>query len=61
MPDDRMFWKGNTLMRLANFPSINSVLSNAPELRLQSRHVVGGPMDIQPPMTRRDGVSEVPL
>jgi hypothetical protein len=60
MPDYRMLWKGNTIMRFAHFTTINSVLSNAPELRLQSRHVVGVPMENRPPMTRRDGASEVP-
>jgi hypothetical protein len=35
VPDYRMLWKGNTLMLFAYFPTINSVLSNAAELRLQ--------------------------
>jgi hypothetical protein len=41
-------------------PSINSVLSNAPELRLQSRHVIVFPLENRPTMTSRDGASEVP-
>jgi hypothetical protein len=44
----------------APFPTINSVLSNATELRLQSHHVVGVPVENGPPMTRRDGASELP-
>jgi hypothetical protein len=32
--DDRMLWKGNDLMRFAPFPTMNSVLSNAADLRL---------------------------
>jgi hypothetical protein len=60
VPDNRMLWKGNALMRFAPFPIINSILSNAAELRLQSRHVVGFPMENRPPMTRRDGASELP-
>jgi hypothetical protein len=43
VPDYRMLWKGNALIRFAHFTTINSVLSNAAELRLQSRHVVGFP------------------
>jgi hypothetical protein len=60
MPDDRMLWKGTALMRFAHFPTINSILSNASDLRLQSRHVVGVPMENRPPMTRGDGASELP-
>jgi hypothetical protein len=33
LPDDRMLWKRDNLMRFATFPTINSVLSNADELR----------------------------
>jgi hypothetical protein len=55
--DDRMLWKETALMRFAHFPTINSVLSNADELRLQSRHVVGFPMEKRYPMTERDVVS----
>jgi hypothetical protein len=29
--DDGMLWKGTALMRFANLPTINSVLSNAPD------------------------------
>jgi hypothetical protein len=43
-------------MRLAHFRTINSVLSNGAELRLQSRHVVGFPMDKRYTMTERDVV-----
>jgi hypothetical protein len=60
VPDDRMLWKWTAVMRFAHFPTINSVLSNAAELRLQSRHVVGLPMEIRRVMTRRDGASELP-
>jgi hypothetical protein len=55
VPDDRSLWKGTALMRFAPFPTINSVLSNAAELRRQSRHVVGVRVENRPPMTRRDG------
>jgi hypothetical protein len=47
-------------MRFAHFPTISSVLSNADDLRRQSRHVGGVPMENRPPMTRRDGASELP-
>jgi hypothetical protein len=60
VPDDRMLWKGTALKRFTHFPTINSVLSNAAELRLQSHHVVGVPMENRHPMTRRDGASELP-
>jgi hypothetical protein len=60
VPDDRMLWKWTTLLRFAHFPTINSVLSIAPELRLQSRHVVGLPMENRPTMTRRVGASDIP-
>jgi hypothetical protein len=43
VPDYRMLWKGTVLIRFAHFPTSNSDLSNAAELRLQSRHVVGFP------------------
>jgi hypothetical protein len=43
VPEYRMLWKGTALISFANFPTINSVLSNAAELRLVSRHVVGFP------------------
>jgi hypothetical protein len=43
LPEYRMLWKGTALIRFAHFPSINSVLSNAVELRLKSRPVVGFP------------------
>jgi hypothetical protein len=33
--DDRMLWKGTTLIRCAHFPTIYSVLSNSNEPRLQ--------------------------
>jgi hypothetical protein len=58
--DNRMLWKGNALMRFAHFSSTNSIRSNAAELRLQSRHVAGVPMENRPPMTRRDWASEIP-
>jgi hypothetical protein len=58
-PDDRMPWKGTAMMPFAPFRTINSVLSNEAEFRLQSHHVVGVPMENQPPMTRRDGASKL--
>jgi hypothetical protein len=57
--DDRVLWKGKALKRFAPFPTLSSVSSNAAELRLQSHHVVGSPMENRPPMTRRDGASEL--
>jgi hypothetical protein len=60
MPDDRMLWNWTALKRFANFPTINSFLSNAAEIRRLSRHVVGFPMEIRPSMTRREVVSELP-
>jgi hypothetical protein len=42
-------------------PPKNSVLNNAAEIRLQSRHVVGVPMENRHPMTRRDGASVLAL
>jgi hypothetical protein len=41
VPDYLMPWKGTALIRFAHIPTINSVLSNAAELTLQSRHVAG--------------------
>jgi hypothetical protein len=58
--EDRMLWKGTPLMRFAHFPTINSILSNGAELRLQSIHVVGCPVENRTPMTRRNGASELP-
>jgi hypothetical protein len=60
VPDDRMLWKGNALMRFANFRTINCVLSNAAGLRLQTCHVVGFPKEKRSPMTERDVASEHP-
>jgi acyl carrier protein phosphodiesterase len=57
VPDNRMLWTGTALMRFADFPTINSVLSNAAELRYQSRHVFGSPLENRPPMPRRDVAS----
>jgi hypothetical protein len=54
MPHDRMLWNGNALKLFAQFPTINLVISNAAELRRQSRHVFGDPMENPTPMTRRD-------
>jgi hypothetical protein len=59
MPDDRMLWKGYILIRFAHFPTTNSVISNAPEFRLQSRNVFRVHMENRLPMTRRDGASEI--
>jgi hypothetical protein len=39
-----MLWTGTALMLFADFPTINSVLSNAAELRLQAAHVFGVPI-----------------
>jgi hypothetical protein len=47
-------------MRFAHFPTINSVLSNAAELRQQSRHVVGFPMEKISAMTERGVANEHP-
>jgi hypothetical protein len=58
--DDGRLWKCNALMRLAPIPTINSVLSNAAVLRLQSCHVVGVPMEKRSPMTERDVAPEHP-
>jgi hypothetical protein len=60
MQDEWMLWKGTALMRFAHFLTISSVSSNAAELRLQSLHVFGFTMENRPPMTRRDGASELP-
>jgi hypothetical protein len=57
--DYRMLGKGNAIMRFAQFPTINSDLCNAADLRLQSNQVVGVPMGNRPQMTRRDGASEL--
>jgi hypothetical protein len=45
MPGDQMLWKGTALMRFAPFSTINSLLSNAAELRLPSCNVVEVPME----------------
>jgi hypothetical protein len=55
-----MVWKGNALMRFVPFPTINSILSNAAVLRLQSRHVVKFPMENRTPKTRCDRASKLP-
>jgi hypothetical protein len=55
-----MLWKGTALIRFAPFPTINSVLSNAAELRLQTRHVVGYHKEKPSIMTERDVASEIP-
>jgi hypothetical protein len=59
MPEERMLWKRNALNRFAHFPNINSFHSNAAELRLQSRHVVGVRIDNRLSMSRRDVASEL--
>jgi hypothetical protein len=38
-------WKWTALMRFAHFPTIKSVHSNVPEIRLHSRKVFGVPME----------------
>jgi hypothetical protein len=60
VPDDRILSKWTALIWFAHFPTINSVLSNAAYLRLQSRLVVGGPIENRPPMTERDVANEHP-
>jgi hypothetical protein len=57
VPIDRMLWNGIALMRFAHFPTIKSVHSHAPELRLQSRHVFGVHMEKRTTMSGRDGAS----
>jgi hypothetical protein len=47
-------------MRFAPFPKINSDLSNAADLRRQSRDVVGVPMEKRSPMTEREVAAEHP-
>jgi hypothetical protein len=61
VPDDRMLWTGNTLMLFAGFPTIKSVYSTVAELRRQSRHVFGVPMENRPPMTWRVKATEQPI
>jgi hypothetical protein len=56
-----MLWMSNALMRFAHFHTINADLSSAGEVRRQSRLIVGVPMENRPPMTGRDGASELPL
>jgi hypothetical protein len=60
MPDDRMLLMGTALMQCAPFPKINSICSNAADLRRYSRNVVGVPMGNRPPMTRSYVASELP-
>jgi hypothetical protein len=55
-----MLWKWTALMQFAHFPTINSLMSNAGDLKWQSRHVVGISMEIRRPMKMRDGSSELP-
>jgi hypothetical protein len=59
VPDDRMLWKGTALMRFAPFLNINSVLSNAAELRRKSRQVFEVPVENRTAMTTRDWESEL--
>jgi hypothetical protein len=60
VPDDGMLWKGTTLMRCAQFSTINSVLSNATVPRPQSSHVFGVPIEKRPLMTEHDVRPEHP-
>jgi hypothetical protein len=60
MPVDWMLGKGTALMRFAHLPPISSFSSNAGELRLQSHHLVGFPMENRPTLTRRGGAYELP-
>jgi hypothetical protein len=59
MPDDRMLWKGNFLKLFAPFPTMNSVHSNAADLRLQSRQVFGLPIEKRTTIKTRDEASEL--
>jgi hypothetical protein len=59
--DDRMLWTKTALMHFAYYTTINSVISNAAELRLHSRHVVGVAIENLTPMTRRDVAPEHPI
>jgi hypothetical protein len=58
--EDRWLCMGNALMRFAPIPTINSVLSNAADLRLQSCYVVGVPMEKRSPITEPVVASEHP-
>jgi hypothetical protein len=60
LPDNRMLWKWNALMPIAPYPIKNSVLSNAGDLRRQSRNVVGFSMENRTTMTWRDGGPKFP-
>jgi hypothetical protein len=51
---------GTALMRYAHF-TIKFSFSNGAKLRLQSRHIVGVPMENRHSMTRRDVTPEIPL
>jgi hypothetical protein len=55
-----MLWKWTALMGFAHFPIINSVPSNAAELRPLSQIVVVVPMENRSPMTWRDVASDIP-
>jgi hypothetical protein len=55
-----MVWKWIAQILFEHFPTINSIISNAAELRLQSRHIVGVAMENRPPMKRRERASEIP-
>jgi hypothetical protein len=55
-----MLWKWTDLIRFANFPTINSVISNAGELRRQSRQVDGFFMENLHTMKGPDEASEIP-
>jgi hypothetical protein len=61
VPENRMLCRWTALRRCAIFPIINSILSNANEPRPQKRHLVGFSMENRPPISRRDGASELPL
>jgi hypothetical protein len=60
VPDYRMLWKGTALNIFAHFSNINTNVSNVAELRRQSRHVFGLPMENRRAITRRDVASELP-
>jgi hypothetical protein len=60
LTDDRMLWKGATLMLFAPVPTITTVFSNVAELRRYSLNLIVVPMGNRPKMTRRDVASDLP-
>jgi hypothetical protein len=60
LPDDGMLCNWTALMRFEIFATIISIHSNAAELRMQSRHVAGVPMENGSTMTSREGAINPP-